>query len=355
MISSRAFQFGLEIELLLVDASSYRPLWHRDLMFEQLNAALEEIPIGDLVSLEGLKLDPPHKKVMPFVVEGYHVPDPDMNPIDLLPKGVEIRTPVCDSIAECIRSLAELHDRLQTCLLKRGYRAVAVSFHPFETSFEGPQNKRRYDHWQWAMKAMLTYGPDVNVGVPRDVFEQLDLRDLHAKVNHYAPALIALTVASPICGGNLWRMRGRVGKSVRTYTRSVVAPAIEVHPGESARLEFKALETSHRLEDYRGYFLLWLELLLDEELRGRASHETRIYDLGAVARAGIGAECVTERAAELFDRAPAVLEPLGFDVSSLEPFRARLASGRVPADDIITLYETESASIPDLLRHFVLH
>jgi hypothetical protein len=34
---------------------------------------------------------PPHRKSGPYVVEGYHLPDPEMNPIDLLPKGVEIR------------------------------------------------------------------------------------------------------------------------------------------------------------------------------------------------------------------------------------------------------------------------
>src|SRR4051794_40658381 len=35
------FRFGLEAEFLLVDAASFRPLWHRDLKFETLNSALE--------------------------------------------------------------------------------------------------------------------------------------------------------------------------------------------------------------------------------------------------------------------------------------------------------------------------
>ena len=63
-------------------------------------------------------------------------------PIDLLPKGVEIRTPVCDSIEECLASLSTLHQRLQTALLGLGYRAASLSHHPTETHFEGPQNKR---------------------------------------------------------------------------------------------------------------------------------------------------------------------------------------------------------------------
>ena len=38
------FHFGLEAEFLLVDSASFRPLWHTDLKFKCLNAALEAIP-----------------------------------------------------------------------------------------------------------------------------------------------------------------------------------------------------------------------------------------------------------------------------------------------------------------------
>jgi carboxylate-amine ligase len=44
------------------------------------------------------KVEPPHRKPGPYIVEGYHIPDAEMKPIDLLPKGVEIRTPICGSI-----------------------------------------------------------------------------------------------------------------------------------------------------------------------------------------------------------------------------------------------------------------
>src|SRR5207244_6245650 len=121
-----------------------------------------------------------------------------------------------------------LHQRLQQHLAQRGYRAAVLSFHPIEAEFSGPQNKRRHDFWQWAMEAMTTYGPDVNVSLPPDVAKQLDLDDLHARVNYYAPAVTALSLASPLYCGDLWRIRGEVGKSVRTYHRSALAPAIEI-------------------------------------------------------------------------------------------------------------------------------
>jgi gamma-glutamyl:cysteine ligase YbdK (ATP-grasp superfamily) len=96
-----------------------------------------------------------------------------MNPIDLLPKGVEIRTPICTSIDECLAALKTLHARLQQALQQLGYQAVALSFHPTNVHFEGPQNKRRHDFWQWAMVAMLTYGPDVNITCRRNSLGRL--------------------------------------------------------------------------------------------------------------------------------------------------------------------------------------
>jgi carboxylate-amine ligase len=347
--SARQFAFGLETEYLLVDADSFRPLWHPDLKFDVLNRALEGIPVGDLPPLDGLELEAPHRKLMPYVVEGYHVPNPELNPTDLKPKGIEIRTPVCSSIEQCLECLSALFARLQQGLADLGYQAVSISHHPTEYHFEGPQNKRRHDFWQWAMQAMLTYGPDVNVSLPARFTERLDLADLHAKVNYYAPALTALTLASPIYRGGLWHIRGRIGKSIRTYRRSVIAPAIEVHLNEAGRLEYKTFETSTCLGDFHAYFLLWLELLLDDGLAGRASDQSRVYDLGAVARDGLEVETIRERAAEVLDRAPRTLALHGFDPRALRPFADRLSSGHLPADDFIKWFE-DKPSIPSLLR-----
>src|SRR5262245_35230457 len=355
MRSSRNnFRFGLETEFLLVDAGSFRPLWHPDLHFDTLHEALESIPIGEF-HCDNFKLEPPHRKTMPYVVEGYHLPDPEMRPIDLLPKGVEIRTPIYDSIDNCLAALKTLHTRLQQALAELGYRAVALSFHPTEVHFEGPQNKRRHDFWQWAMEAMVTYGPDVNVGLPKDVATEIDFNDLHKKVNFYAPALTALTLASPLRQGDLWRIRGRVGKSVRTYHRSATAPAIEIHPDEHLRLEFKPFEMTASLTDYRNYFLLWLALLLDKGLKGRASDQTRIYDLGRVACEGVQAETVLERATQVLTRAPEPLGEWGFDCRSLDICKQRLETGHLPSDEIIATFEREKSVSSTLQQLCDLH
>ena len=348
MATQHEFRFGIEAEFALADRDSFRPLWHRDITFDQLNTILESIPVNDLKT-DGLKVEPPHRKPMPYVVEGYHLPGPDMNPVDLLPKGVEIRTPVCGSIDGCVTLLQELYCRLQNALAQAQYAAVPVSFHPIEDSFEGPQNKRRHDFWQWAMEAMVTYGPDINVHLPEALLGHIDLRNLDAKVNYYGPAITALTLASPLFKGGLWTIRGQVGKSIRTYHRSVIAPAIEIHPEQGQRLEFKLFDMPFRIGDFRGLLLLWLVLLLDNALTGRASKETRIYDLGSIAKFGLDADSVSERAAEVLDTAPSLLSRYGFDPTPLESFRHRLEAKRLPADDIIDLYRRDR-SVPDVLR-----
>ena len=49
--NGRGFHFGIEAEYLLVDSESFRPLWHHDFEFEELNAALETIPFEDMPPL----------------------------------------------------------------------------------------------------------------------------------------------------------------------------------------------------------------------------------------------------------------------------------------------------------------
>jgi len=335
MRQSHEFGFGLESEFLLLELKSGRPLWQDGLNFAHLHSVLERIPFEDLGSCEGLELEEPHRKNMPFVVEGYHVPDPEFRMVDIRPKGIEIRTPVKTSLEGCLQVHSQLLSRLQNALEAEGLRASALSHHPLATQFEGPQNKRRHDFWRWAMEAMTTYGPDVNVSVPADFARHLDLNDLERKVNAYAPAMAAFSVASPFFGGEVWKVHGEVGRSVRTWRRSVVAPPIEVHPEEDGRLEFKVFEMSNRQSDYRNYFLLFLALLLDESLRDRSDRAARTYEMGAVARLGIGAPEVRARASELLERAPGVLHRWGFDPASLESFVERFENRRTPADEMI--------------------
>ncbi len=349
------FRFGLEAEYLLVDAATFRPLSFREMSFRALNEVLESISVGDLPPPHGLELIRPHGRLMHYYVEGYHVPDVDAAEPDLIPKGIEIRTPPRSSIAETLSLFATLHERLQRALADRGWQAVALSHHPLDDHFEGPRGSRTIERWNWSMQAMLTYGPDVNISLPARLSERIIETDLIAKVNHYAPALAVMSLASPFHRGQPWMTAGRIGKSLRTHRRSVFGQPLRLHPAQGGRTEFKGFEMSHRVADFEAYFLLWLTLLLDQGLKGRSTLQSRVYDLGAVARDGLAVNHVRERAAEVLERANRVLPMWGFETAALKAFAQRLASRLVPADEIIAWYR-EDPSLPNVLRRLaVLH
>jgi len=348
------YRFGLEGEYLLVEASSFRPLWHDELSFSRLNVLLESIrfePLLEGLPLDGLELDPPHRKLMPYYVEGYPLADPELTTyVDVLPKGIEIRTPVCPDLETCLRVYESLYQGLQEALADAGYRAVGLGQHPTAGDFWGPQNHKRHDWWQWALRVASTYGPDLNLSVPEAQKPGFDWEALQRRANYYGPALVAFSLNAPVKEGALWRPRGRQGLSVRTYRRSPFGPMLAYHPKEGGRVEFKSFDMPTDRRDFRPFFLLWLWLMADAKAPGRAEDQDRIYDLGQVARFGWEAEEISARAEEALDRAETVVAALGLDPSPLGRLRQRLGQRRAPADALIRQVEADS-SVPGLLHY----
>lgn len=347
---SQKFKFGLESEYLVVSLDSYKPLWHQDLSFDLLNHIFETIKIDDLPSCAGLDLEPPQTKLMPFVVEGYHLPDMDFQAKEILPKGVEIRTPVCQNISEALEVHKILFERLKKALNGYNYDLVCLSHHPTESKFSGPQNKRRHDYWQWSMEVMTTYGPDINVGIPEEIVKEISVEDLQEKINYYSPALSALSVASPFCNGEPWQYaEGKFGKSYRMHKRSYIAPPIEIHFDENNRFEFKIFDMPNSRIEIEAQILTFLLMIFNSDLKGRAVHQSRIYELGDVAKKGLQAEGVMGKLDEFFANAETILKEWNFDASSLEVFRKRMQTGMTPADDMLALY-SKSKSLTEVLK-----
>lgn len=344
------FRFGLEAEFMLASATDLRPLWYKDVNFATLDRIFTSIPLEGIPSLEGLSEEPPHTKLMPFIVEGYGIPDKDFVVKDAYPKGIEIRTPVCESIDQALSVYEDLYTRVKRALAPEGFLPIAISHHPIESKFSGPQNKRRHDFWLWAMEVMTTYGPDINVSFPKDISDRLfsNIDDLNAKVNYYAPAMAAISLASPFFEGKPWMMKGYPGKSYRTFKRSIVAPAIELHADENFRIEFKVFEMSRKSADFEAYFLMVLSLFLDENLKGRATSQERTYDSGSVARFGLNAEGMKERLQELFADAPKVLREHGFDPAPLMKLADRVEKNLAPADEMLDLYK-KTGNLTDVM------
>jgi hypothetical protein len=347
------FRFGLEAEFMLADATDFRPLWHKDVTFKTLDDIFTSISLDGIPSLEGLSAEPPHQKLMPFIVEGYGMPNEKMEIIDALPKGVEIRTPVCESIEHTLSVYGDLYSRVKTGLGTKNLIPVAISHHPTETKFTGPQNKRRHDFWLWAMEVMTTFGPDINVSFPDEITKSLfkDTEDLNNKVNYYAPAMAALSLASPFYAGQPWMIKGQRGKSLRTFKRSVIAPAIELHADENFRIEFKVFEMTKSMADFEAYFLLVLGLFLADNLKGRAFNQERIYDSGQIARFGLNAEGVDKILGDLFEKSEKVLPQFGFNTSPLKRLHDRFEKKHHISDEMLSLFD-QTLSIPSVLKEY---
>ncbi len=349
MALKNELKFGLESEYIILNKNPFKPLWHKDVTFSQINQILEEIDISDMPSLADLELEPPHKKKMPFVVEGYHLPNMEDDPKELLPKGIEIRTPVCCSLDDLIQIHKTLHGRLKKTLSKYNLDITALSHHPVESEFEGPQNKRRHDYWQWSMEVMTTYGPDINVGVPKSVMDTVDQKDLLAKINYYAPALSALSVASPFLNSKPWYyQKNKLGHSYRMFKRSYIAPPIEIHPHENNRFEFKIFDMPSSLQEIRAQFGIFLALFFSDQLKGRAKHQDRIYQLGEVSKKGLAADGIGMVLDDFFEQASKTLESIGFDPKIIELYQMRFKNSVTPAKMMSEQYLTGS-TLEDIL------
>jgi hypothetical protein len=342
------FGFGLEAEFILCDSASYEPRSLNSLDAQSLQSMLLNVDVKD-IPLNGLAVKPLHEVLSPYMVEGYYLTDEKMNKRILLPKGIEIMTPVAKSITRAVADLSVLFDRLNNEMKENGMACSILSHHPTAPDFYAAPNYDRHDYWQWALTAMTTYGPDVNISVPAELSKDIDVTDLNRKINYYMPAACALSFSSPLKEGGLWKKRHQIGKSIRTHRRSIWAPLFYVHTTPHLRYEFKGFEMSNDLHDYEAYFLMSLAVLLDDTLTGRASDQTRIYDLGELAVDGLRNDAMQHRAQVVLQSASRMAGKLGFSDRSLAAFWNRLDSHRLPADEIIELY-LERSNINDVLR-----
>lgn len=342
------FGFGIEAEFLLAESQSYKPLGYKNLNFQTLLNLVDAIPTADC-SREGFNKKPLHNHITPYLIEGYTLTDTDMKPVDLLPKGIEIRTPLTNSFENCTEALQELYGRLKCKLKEKQMTAAMLSYHPTEPRIIAPPNYQRHDYWQWALTATTTYGPDINISLPKHLQEEVNIERINARVNYYAPAAIALTLASPLRDGNLWIVDGQIGKSVRTFERSKWAPIFYVHEKPSLRFEFKGFEMSRCLSDYHAMFLIGLALLLDQNLDCIATDQCRVATLERLAVEGLGDVQVRERAAQILQSAERMALQFNLQRASLDEFWNRLKTQRLPSDQIAETF-TKTQSIEQTLQ-----
>lgn len=343
MIPSEDFMFGLETEFLLLDAETFRPLWYQELAFEKLNGIFLGLPNRD-ISMLGLKPHPPHDKLSHYLVEGYHCYNNVTQPVSILPKGIEIRTSVCSSIQETVTQFSKLFKRLSMALLKENYLMCSISHHPRETTFSGPQNHRTPPQWEWAQKAMVTYGPDINIKIPNSFLTEKFWSEIYQKVYFYAPALAATSFNSPFYNNTLWRTDGHLGLSARTFNRVDYAPIFEFHPDQNGRFECNIFEAASSLLEYECFFLMWLSLLTDDSLRGRASAASFKQEMKESAVFGLNSPKFFSRVMRLIESAYYNLPRFGFSPEPLGKFSEKFSQGFCPSIQLQNIF-LETGSI----------
>lgn len=340
------FRFGVGMEFLLVDADTLAPLWHQDLRFDQLNGLLESIPFDDMPSCSKMPLRPPHRKAMPFLVSGHASHDAETGNVDVMTKGVEIRTPASSSPRHTLSILRELRSRLADALWGIGLRPVSLSYHPNAPSPASEMGADRQPDVEGAMEALSYYGLQVRIGLPPGLQARLDIDDLHGKVRHYAPGLAAFSLAAPFCDSGVWDTGEGTGKSRHIARRARFSPSLTYEADDAANLVFGGLDASCRDADIHAYLLLWLALVLDDTLASRGTIESYRRDMGRMARLGFDDPATRARASVLLESAPQVLERWGIQTTPLAPMRERLERRRTLADDFVDWYRAAGTMKP---------
>lgn len=355
-VTEAGFRYGLEHEAALLRPDD-RFADFTNTSFQELQAIVDSLPVyqSDYPGLRVGDLAIKHKR---WYVEGFERYSPTGEFLRCDPKGIEIRTPVCDDIAGVVGQLKADYRLLASQAARLGFRLVAVSHNPHRTAY---RIEPELNAWECAQRVtcpedrtahlhMTTYGPDANISWTR--LEESQVVEVGAKLTFYSPFIIPFTFSSPFYEGGLWG-----GLSVRTFTRTGPRPAARVFvadpsrmidsdpsltnlarvEAEVGRIEFKAFDACPDLDLYAGLLTLLKGLVLDQRLPGRrVTPDAELHKASAWSgfdnpEIRAGAEAVL-RAAE-----SALSEP--DDLGRIRSLMDRLEARACPARQMIERYE----------------
>jgi hypothetical protein len=286
---SAGFRFGIEHEVAFLDQHQ-RFADFTCTRFDDFAQIIEMLP--EYADDEAhLRVGDAGIKRKRWYVEGFERFVDSPQPVDCVPKGIEIRTTIHRSIAGAVAELSDSLALLRKAAAGFGFTRVGVSFNPFQTAFVPRPALNDYElarrtaspEEQTAEIPMLTYGPDLNLS--HTAFGPRELVDAARKLTAYSPYLVPFSFGSPFWGGGLWD-----GLSPRTFVRTGARPAalafvasasglvrttpsltkVARVPAEVGRIEFKAFDSGVEPADYAPLLALLKGLLLDDALTARA-------------------------------------------------------------------------------------
>lgn len=324
--------------------------------FADLDRIVSELPMykSDYPNLRVGDLGIKEKR---WYIEGFERFDENGKFNYAIPKGMEIRTPVCASLAEAVATLKKDFTTWQERAAPYGYQAASVSFNPFHRGDFIPQPPE--NAWERSLRVevpehsfehvhMLTFGPDVNFS--HSALTTAELVDFAQKLTYYSPFIVAFSFSSPFFEGALWN-----GLSRRTFYRTGRRATVKVFiddpdqlitssptltrrarlPEEVGRIEFKALDMFADLDLYQSFGTLLFGLLLDDTLKGRAlTPDTPLHQEAAIH--GFASERIQSGAAGVLAAATKALPETAH--SWLLPLEAMLQKREVEAHRMIKQY-----------------
>jgi hypothetical protein len=355
------FRFGLEHEVAFVDRQHRFADFTRT-RFEDFQQIVDMLPTyAD--DEHQLRIGDAGIKRKRWYVEGFERFIDTPQPVDCVPKGIEIRTTIHRSIAGAIAELTDSLALLRKAAAAFGYARVGVSFNPFQTAFVPDPPLNEYElaqrcespEAQTAEIPMLTYGPDLNVS--HTAFGAAEMINAARKLTACSPFIVPFSFGSPFYDGRLWD-----GLSPRTFVRTGRRPAAVAFVGDAAhvvdvkpsfiklarlppevgRIEFKAFDTCTEPAGYAPLLALLKGLLRDDTLGDRADVPDRyLHQLSALR--GFRDESIARGSGRVLDAAERGLagDP---DRDLLAPLRTLLEQRCTPAHLLIERF----ASVGDL-------
>lgn len=282
------FKFGIEHEVAFIRANGQFADF-ANTAFEEFEDIVAKLPQYE-EDYAQLRIGDAGIKLKRWYVEGFERFDQSGKVTDCPPKGIEIRTTICESIAGAIAQLTESFTRLRHQSKQAGFTPALISFHPYRHEFvPSPplnayeqQRRRSSPEAETAHIPMLTQGPDLNLSA--DGLTATQLIDIGQKLTYYSPFIIPFSYSSPFYRGKLW-----TGLSVRTFHRTGARPAAMVFlsqeadliestpsltqlarvPAEAGRIEFKAFDSCGDFELYASLCALLKGLVIDTTLSER--------------------------------------------------------------------------------------
>jgi hypothetical protein len=282
------FQFGIEHEVaFLRPDSSFADF--SNTTYEEFSQIIDLLPEyeSDGDSLRFGDLGIRRKR---WYIEGIERFDEQGRMVKCIPKGIEIRTTLQNSIAGAIDELKMSFELLCRVAKPFGFSPIATSFNPTQTAFIPDPPLNVYERNRMAHSPedrtehlpMLTYGPDLNLSVIGASTHQSIA--WAQKLTYYSPYLVPFSYQHnrPVLYGD----RPWPGESVRTFYRTGLRPAALVFlddptallvsdpsltkltpkPSEVGRIEFKAFDSCGDFDRYAGLFALLKGLICDETL-----------------------------------------------------------------------------------------